>query len=246
MNTAMTKSNRITEVFGTSPVLLPVIHPISHDQVLENVRVVTKAGVPGIFLINQGMPLMRIFPIVNELRKMYPNLWIGMNVLGSTPSEALLWTISGCDGAIDGIWSDNVGVDERTLLQHHAEKFVTTRERLNWNGLYFGGTAFKYQRTIPFHRLGEISTIATEYADVVCTSGEGTGIAADVSKVQKMHNGMGDHALALASGVTSENVHEYLPFVDAFLVGTGIESNIGIIDEQKVNDLMQKIKSYKD
>ena len=81
--------------------------------------------------------------------------------------------------------------------------------------------------------------------DVVCTSGSGTGVAADVSKIRAMHGSMGDHALALASGVTPSNVHEYMPFVDAFLVGTGIESKLGVIDEVKINDLMDQIKLHK-
>ena len=123
--------NRIQEVFGLSPVVLPVIHPVGYDEVLKSVRVVSQAGVPGIFLINQGMGIAKILLLINELHKRYPDLWIGVNLLGTTPSEALGWAINGCHGKIDGIWSDNACVDERTQEQPLAEEFILSREQLD-------------------------------------------------------------------------------------------------------------------
>lgn len=67
----------------------------------------------------------------------------------------------------------------------------------------------------------------------------GTGQAADIDKVCAMREGLGDGALALASGVTPENVRAYLPYVDAFLVGTGIEASFGVIDETKLAALLR-------
>jgi len=78
--------------------------------------------------------------------------------------------------------------------------------------------------------------------DVVCTNGPGTGYAADVDKVRALRGGLGDHALALASGVTAENVRNYLPFVQAFLVGTGIEARLGVIDPGKLGALMRAMQ----
>jgi predicted TIM-barrel enzyme len=78
--------------------------------------------------------------------------------------------------------------------------------------------------------------------DVVCTSGPGTGKEANVGKVSAMKAGLGsDGALALASGVTSENVASYLPYVDAYLVGTGIEVEFGVLDPVKVRALQERI-----
>jgi predicted TIM-barrel enzyme len=81
--------------------------------------------------------------------------------------------------------------------------------------------------------------------DVVCTSGPGTGMAADVDRIRALRAGLaGDAALALASGVTVDNVHAYLPHVDAFLVGTGIEERFGIFDANKVAALQQAIAGW--
>jgi predicted TIM-barrel enzyme len=79
--------------------------------------------------------------------------------------------------------------------------------------------------------------------DVVCTSGPGTGKAAQLDKLIAMRHGIGPGgAIALASGVTAENVRTYLPYVDAFLVGTGIEARFGVLDPSKLTDLLAAMK----
>jgi len=116
---------------------------------------------------------------------------------------------------------------------------VEARRSRGWTGLYFGGVAFKYQREVAADALGRASVVAMSYMDVVCTSGPGTGKAADVAKVIAMREAIGpDGAIALASGVTAENVAAYLPYVDAFLVGTGIEARFGVLDRAKLADLL--------
>ena len=58
--------------------------------------------------------------------------------------------------------------------------------------------------------------------DVVTTSGRATGAAAHVKKISDMREGCGDAAMALASGVTPENVSQYVSLIDAILVATGV------------------------
>jgi predicted TIM-barrel enzyme len=226
--------NRVREVFGSAHVLLPVVHPASHAEALESIRVAHAAGIKGIFLIDQGMSATEVLRLIMEVRAMYPALWVGVNLLSRQPAQGLAAALDGCEGRIDGIWSDNAEED--------ATEFVETRRARGWNGLYFGGTAFKYQRPVADADLGAVAANAATYMDVVCTSGAGTGIAADVRKVKMMREGLGpDHALALASGVTHENVKDYLPYVDAYLVGTGIEERFGVLDPRKVEALLRAI-----
>ncbi|HSX23367.1 MAG TPA: hypothetical protein VLE97_11390 [Gaiellaceae bacterium] len=224
--------NRIEEVFGTPSVLLPVVHPISRVEALAAVRVACDAGVKGLFLIDQGMSEREVLALVREVKERYPSLWIGVNLLSRAPAEVLAAAMDTC-GAIDGIWSDNAGIDERHV-HTHAKAFVAARRAAAWNGLYFGGVAFKYQRSIATADLPRVGSAAIPYVDVVCTSGPGTGHAANVEKVRTLREGIGGHAMALASGVTAENVREYMPYVQAFLVGTGIESRIGVLEPTKI------------
>ena len=225
--------NRITEVFGRSPVLLAVVHPLGRSEALAGIAAAQRGGADGVFLIDQGMDEAAVLALVMEARARSPELWIGVNLLSRRPADALARALDACDGRIDGIWSDNAGVDEGT-----ADALLATRRTRGWTGLYFGGVAFKYQREVAFSDLGATAARATPYMDVVCTSGPGTGKAADVEKVRAMRDAMGDAALALASGVTPANVQTYTPFVSAFLVGTGIEASFGVIDEAKVSELV--------
>ena len=234
--------NRIAEVFGTSPVLLPVVHPIGHDEALTAIRVAYDLGVKGVFLINQGNDVLQL---VREVRDRYPTLWIGVNLLHRPPARALVFALDVC-GTIDGIWADNAGINERQAdgaPQHLAEAFVAARADAHWNGLYFGGLAFKYQREVASTDLGRAAALAAPYMDVICTSGPGTGYAADVDKVRALRAGLGvDHAMALASGVTPDNVRSYMPYIQAFLVGTGIEHKLGVFDPVKIESLLRAMQ----
>ena len=236
--------NRIADVFGTSPVLLPVVHPIGREEALASVRIAHDLGVRGVFLIDQGMTEREVFKLVSTVRERYPALWIGLNLLTRAPSEALVTALVGC-GAIDGIWADNAGIDERRggdSTHPSAEAFAFARDTASWKGLYFGGVAFKYQREVPAKDLGRAAEMSLPYVDVLCTSGPGTGYAADVEKVRALRAGLGDHAMALASGVTPENVRSYLPYVQAFLVGTGIERQLGVLDPAKIEALLRAMR----
>jgi len=53
------------------------------------------------------------------------------------------------------------------------------------------------------------------------------------------------NGIALASGVTAENVGDYLPYVDAFLVGTGIEARLGVLDPARLRDLLDAVATYR-
>jgi predicted TIM-barrel enzyme len=237
--------NRIVETFGVARVLLPVVHPVTWDDALASVAVAHDAGVKGVFLIDQGMQAPEVLRLVMTVRERWPRLWVGVNLLAYRPDVALRRALDACAGRIDGIWSDNAAVDELAADHPAAQRFVDTRRERGWNGLYFGGVAFKYQREVPPERLGRAAEAALPFVDVVCTSGPGTGKAADVAKVAALRAGLGAHgAMALASGVTAENVDDYLPYVDAYLVGTGLEASFGSVDPDKVARLQQRIAGY--
>lgn len=237
--------NRIRQTFGASRVLLPVVHPVSWDQALASTQIAVDAGVKGIFLINQGLDVEDVLRLVLEVRRRHPTLWVGLNLLGYSPAQALETALDACEGRIDGIWSDNASVEEDAAEQPRAQAFLDARARHGWQGLYFGGVAFKYQREVSVDKLPAATRLATRYMDVICTSGPGTGKQADPKKLSTMRGSVGPSAsIALASGVTAENVPHYLPFVNAYLVGTGIERSFGVLDPAKVVALQTAISGY--
>lgn len=233
--------NRIAEIFGDCPVLLPVVHPVGRQEALDAVHIACSFGLKGVFLIDQIMHEGDVLALVREIRNRHPGLWVGVNLLSRSPAKALTTALEGC-GPIDGIWSDNAGIDEHRAMHPGAEAFIAARREVSWGGLYFGGVAFKYQRQVACEDLGRAASEASAYMDVVCTSGSGTGVAADLEKVRGLHGGLGGHALALASGITAQNVRDYLPYAQAFLVGTGIETSFGVLDPKKIESLLRAME----
>ena len=232
--------NRIVDVFNQRAVLLPVVHPISRQAAIDAVRSAHTLGIKGVFLINQPMSESELFQLVREVRQQFPSLWLGLNLLGRTPTAALSATLDE-PHAIDGLWTDNAGIEARQV-RPHADSFVSARIAVTWRGLYFGGVAFKYQPEIADGDLEAVAGMAAPYMDVLCTSGPGTGQAADVAKIRALREGLGDTAMAIASGVTAENVQMYLPYAQAFLVGTGIEKAFGVLDPAKIEALLRAME----
>ena len=51
----------------------------------------------------------------------------------------------------------------------------------------------------------------------------------------------GPERLAIASGVTPDNIGDYLPYVDHFLVASGISQDFHTLDPAKVRALAEAI-----
>lgn len=126
------------------------------------------------------------------------------------------------------------------------DRFTTKADKAfhdsKWDGLFFAGVNFKYQP--PVDNLPEYLKWAITLANVITTSGPGTGQEADISKIRTFRKLLGEHSLALASGVTVDNIYSYLPYVDAYLVGTGIEDSFGVLNPNKTKELAERIHSY--
>lgn len=65
---------------------------------------------------------------------------------------------------------------------------------------YFGGVAFKCQRIVEPQMLGKAAKIATNYMDVITTSGPGIGHEPDLKKIRIMKEAIGDFPLPSIAG----------------------------------------------
>lgn len=227
----------IRNVFSERHVILPVIHVANQKQAMRNVNIARDANVDGVFLINHGMSASELLQIHRTIVAEHGQWWIGVNCLDLSPVE-----IFECiDDTVAGVWVDNAMIEETAETQREAKRIFDARKQRGWNGLYFGGVAFKYQRTV--ENLAEAATKAVPYMDVVTTSGPGTGYAASPEKIRAMKQSLGHHPLGIASGITPENVHEYLDIADCFLVATGISKSFEELDTDRVKALVRKIRT---
>lgn len=235
--------NVVHKVFGRSRVFLPVIHPVTKETAIQSIDTAVRAGADGIFLINQGMSSLQVLNFIPEVRRRHESLWIGVNLLGSEPEEVMGLIAS---LPVGGIWSDNAYIDELSDEQPSGERFRKARRMTGWQGLYFGGVAFKYQREVPAALLPDAARKATPWMDVITSSGPGTGCAASVDKAKALRSGAGTHPLALASGVSPENVEGVLPYVDVYLVASEIETAkySGVLVPERTRLLAERIHGY--
>ncbi len=244
--------NKIREVFNKPRVFLPVVHCMDRAQVEAAVAVAIENGADGVWLINQGG--MNHDAVLAAAKAAVPEtLWGGVNLLGFTATRALEKVYKATARAgwkIDGVWSDDASVrdDERATFQELTlgawnETKASAYTEPHWRPLYFGGVAFKHRRHVPDELLGMAAAkAARDGVDVVTTSGPETGTPPSVDKVKRMRDGLGsDHALAIASGVTPKNIRSFLPYVDAFLVATGIEKKFGTFDPKKLKAVADAI-----
>lgn len=228
--------SQFKQIFNNFPVILPVIHVESLDQTLRNVEIARQHDSDGVFLINHGSSCLDLLAIHHNVFNEFPDWWLGVNCLDLEPWEIF----DKLTPEVAGVWVDNAYIDEQTEHQRTAEKIQDARTKSGWQGLYFGGVAFKYQREVS--ELERAALLATPYMDIVTTSGPGTGKAAQVSKIQRMKQAIGSFPLAIASGITPENVHHYLNLADCFLVATGISHNLTELDPKLVRNLVARVR----
>ena len=92
-----------------------------------------------------------------------------------------------------------------------------------WRALYFAGVAFKYQN-VPRDIVQAAFAEADAGADVLTTSGDGTGIACVPEKVRAIRTAVGPrYGVAVASGVDVQNAGGLVAAgADALLVASSI------------------------
>jgi len=226
------------------PVVLPVIHVLDASQVERNIKVLMGEGAQGCFLINHDFGIDQFLPILEEIRPKFPSLWIGVNFLATTALLAIpiLEDLNRRGFTFDGYWADDGCIDESKgqSEQQIALRIAAFRQSSEWKGFYTGGVCFKKQRPVKSRFFASAARLATGFMDAICTSGDATGISPDIGKILDLRRGAGETALVVASGINPDNAANFAPYVDGFMVATGIniEDDFYNIDASKLKQLL--------
>lgn len=210
-----------------------VIHLRSPRHAAAQCGVAVDAGATSVFLIDHyGGGVSNLWSSVMAVRAAYPGLLVGVNHLGGGPPAQVMHdvaeavTAGDLDRAPDALWCDDARGGARD--ESGAEKAWAVKRQLIQlaDMTYFGGVAFKYTSSYtdePAASAREAGVMAP-FVDVVTTSGSGTNRSAPTAKVSAMQAALRGGRLALASGVSPENVADYAPFVSDVLVASSIET----------------------
>jgi len=243
-----TRSKRLAQAFKNyaegGHVILPVIHVNSLEQALRNTEIAVNCKCDGVFLINHSIKYTRLLEIHSEVKAKFPDFWIGVNCLDLFPG-IVFKTVS---KQVDGVWVDNAEINEFSADQIVANSIQRLQKESNFNGLYFGGVAFKCQPKVEEQNLESAVKYAAPFLDVITSSGPGTGMAMHIQKPQQMRTASIKYApntpIAIASGITPLNVHEYLENADVFLVATGISKSFEELEPSLVADLVLRVRNF--
>lgn len=203
--------------------IIPVIHMINIEQVFANIETCVKCGIKKVFLINHVVTADKVLSAAKEVKIKYPELWVGINLLGVNTSNAICLP----GKIVDGLWCDGTITLEDTTYR-------------KFEGMLFGGLAFKYQRQPS--DLEEACKNATITTDVATTSGPGTGKAASIAKIEAIRQYLGNHPMAIASGIAADNIENYMNLANYLLVASSITDKNEMIIEDKLIELLNKLK----
>lgn len=205
--------------------LTPVIHVETEGLAVDNAQIVHEAGAHGCFLIDHHCDSYNLVDCYNAVRNAFPDMWIGLNFLGCEAENLYVHLPEDAQA----VWLDNIKEDETFWACCPSTMLV------------FGGVAFKYQKKVT--DVGLAAYKALNHCDVVTTSGDATGVAPVLQKIQAMKEAIGDKPLAIASGMTPDNVLPFVPYVDYFLVATGISSSFNQLDPEKVKKMVALVQT---
>lgn len=234
----MSKYQSVKSIFGKEKIFLPVLHVINEEQMNKNLEIIFDTyNADGVFLINNYCSDEDLYDGFITARNNYKNKWIGINYLGD-PRYAINMAT---ELEADGIWFDNGGVIDDNCK--YAEKLNETMKVAGYKGLNFGGTCFKYQQQPK--NISLTVTNACNYMDVVTTSGDGTGKAINLEKLKTIYDASnGNNMIAVASGISPDNVEVIKPYCNIFMANTCISKpKIEIFDEKLVDELINKIRN---
>jgi predicted TIM-barrel enzyme len=223
----------LSNFFKHKKVFIPVVHVETLQQAIRNTEYAQLAGADGVFLINHRIDddeLLQIAGTIN-IRPQSKDWFVGVNCLGMIDTDVM----EAAANRFKGIWVDNAFPKQDYV--NYADKM--SRMVAPYTNLYFGGVAFKYQK--PIQNLEEACKVATKFVDVVTTSGPATGQPPNLEKIMEMKGYLGDHPLAIASGIDADNVESFLPYVDCFLVSTSVSKSFSEFDFDKLIELADKV-----
>lgn len=222
--------------------LYPVVHINEVATATEQAEIALDAGADGVYLIDHhARSDDALFATFNDLSERRDGAYVGVNLLRYGPARA----VRALSGAVwqgrlarspDALWSDDIcegsATGEAKLLRDADDRVQMMR--------ILGGVAFKYSAgyTEDPRQLRRAVDVSRNALDVVVTSGPGTGIAPPLAKVRTMKwraqkQGL---PLAVASGISLENIDEYKGIVDEVLVASSVETEpySGVFDQERL------------
>jgi membrane complex biogenesis BtpA family protein len=194
-----------------------------------------RGGAHAVFLENFGdVPFSRdavgpetvagMCAVARALRE-HIKLPIGFNVLRND-AQAALALCAACGGDFIRV-NVHTGamVTDQGVIEGDAHGTVRYRRRISPNAQIFADVHVKHASPLgnPDIEISAKDTLERGLADALILSGTGTGQTTDLAELERVRRALPKARILIGSGVTRDNVGEYLKHADGVIVGTSLK-----------------------
>ncbi|HWI58792.1 MAG TPA: BtpA/SgcQ family protein, partial [Bacillota bacterium] len=172
---------------------------------------------------------------------------LGFNVLRNDPRAALA-LCAACQGSFIRV-NVHTGamLTDQGIIQGNAYDTLRYRRQICPEARILADVHVKHAVPLGHWALGDSARDALErgLADALIVSGTGTGMATDVADVQQVRAACPEAKILLGSGVTRDNLQDYLPLADGFIVGSSLKVDGKIhnpVDSKRVAALARALQ----
>jgi len=135
---------------------------------------------------------------------------------------------------------------DQGLIEGNAFETIRYRARICPAALIFADVHVKHAVPLGPWSIGDSARDAVQrgLADALIVSGAGTGLATDRQDVEQVRATCPGAKILLGSGVSLDNIGEYLSLADGFIVGTSLKARGEVsrpVDARRVARLVRAI-----
>ena len=224
---------------------------------VEDARAYQRGGAQALFIENFGdMPFTKAqvgpetiaaMAAAGRAVRAAVELPIGFNVLRND-ARAALALCAACGGRFIRV-NVHTGamLTDQGLIEGNAFDTLRYRRQVCPEALIFADVHVKHAVPLGNWSMGDSARDAVErgLADALIISGTGTGMATDRADVERVRASCPAAKILLGSGVTLENLPDYLPLADGFIVGSSLKRGGKVfnpVDPKRVAKLARALK----
>jgi len=173
---------------------------------------------------------------------------IGFNVLRNDACAALaLCAICGGTFIRVNVHTGAMLTDQG-LIEGNAYDTLRYRQRICSSAQIFADVHVKHAVPLGNWTIEDAArdTVERGLADALIVSGAGTGLAADLADVERVRRTCPAAKILLGSGVTLQNVRDFLPNADGFIVGSSLKAAGRLsnpVDPKRVAALVRALRA---
>ena len=228
------------------------------DFAVNDARAYERGGAHALFIENFGdVPFTRgcvapetiaAMAAAGRAVRQAVKLPIGFNVLRNDARAALALCAVCGGGFIRVNVHTGAMLTDQGLIEGNAYETLRYRQRVCPGTQIFADVHVKHAVPLGNWTIEDAArdTVERGLVDALIVSGAGTGLATDLADVERVRRTCPATKVLLGSGVRLENIRDFLPVADGFIVGSSLKLNGRLanpVDAKRVASLARALKA---